>query len=197
MPEEHYKRLTRERAPQRISVVSLSRSSLWLGSDHLLFVESTGYSESYKRFYFRDIQAVTVRATQARLVWNLILIPIVLICLACCDYPALIAGTIGPGTVIALIFAFVLGIPLLLNNLFGPTCACQIRTAVQTEDLPSLRRVRQTRKILRRIEPLIAEAQGQLAPGELAAKMQEAARGFTAASQPYPPLITPAPPVIS
>jgi hypothetical protein len=195
MTEQKYQRLTRERAPMQIAVVSMSRSSLWLGSDHLLLAECTGYSESYKRFYFRDIQSITIRATSARMIWNLILIPIVLICLACCDYPSLAAGTFGPGTVVALIIAFLFGIPLLVNNLFGATCACQIRTAVQTEDLPSLRRVRQTRKILRRIEPLITAAQGQLAAGEVAAKMQEVARSGVA-GQSYPPFVA-APPVIS
>ena len=37
--------------------------------------------------------------------------------------------------------------------------ACEIRTAVQTESLPSLCRVRQTQKVMARIRPLIAAAQ--------------------------------------
>jgi hypothetical protein len=197
MPEPKYQRLTRERAPGKLAVTSLSRSSLWLGSDHLLFVESNGYTENYKRFYFRDIQAITMRMTRARSVWNLILIPPMVICLACCDYSALAAGAPGPGTIVALCLAFfVFGIPLLLNNLFGTSCAGQIRTAVQSEDLPSLRRVRQTHRVLGKILPLIAAAQGQLAPEEVSARMQEMANANTA-RQSIPPVIAGAPPVIS
>ena len=73
------------------------------------------------------------------------------------------------------IVAALCGIPLFLNNLFGTTCACQIRTAVQTEELPSLCRVRQTRKVLDKIRPLITAAQGEITPEEAASKMIEAA----------------------
>src|ERR1700742_3857011 len=60
-----YKRLTRARTG--FSVAVLARTSLWLGPDHLLRIESNGYSESYKRFYFRDIQGFIVqRTTRAR-----------------------------------------------------------------------------------------------------------------------------------
>ncbi len=37
--------------------------TLWMGADHLLLVDRTGYTESYKRFYFADIQAIVVRRT--------------------------------------------------------------------------------------------------------------------------------------
>src|SRR5208283_5906459 len=70
MAEPQYQRLTRERTPARFAVASIARSSLWLGDDHLLFVECTGYTETYKRFYFRDIQAITIRKTTTHAVWN-------------------------------------------------------------------------------------------------------------------------------
>ena len=47
-----YRRLTRSRAGVG------SYSSLWLGADHVMQLSSTGYTESYRRFYFRDIQAI-------------------------------------------------------------------------------------------------------------------------------------------
>src|ERR1017187_936684 len=37
------------------------RNTLWLGPDHLLLVDSTRFSETYKRFYLRDIQTVIIR----------------------------------------------------------------------------------------------------------------------------------------
>ena len=33
-------------------------SSVWMGPDHLLLVKSARFREDYKRFYFRDIQAI-------------------------------------------------------------------------------------------------------------------------------------------
>src|SRR4030095_8113184 len=47
----------------------MSFSRLWLGRDHLLAVYSTGYSENYKRFYYRDIQALITRTTSRGKIW--------------------------------------------------------------------------------------------------------------------------------
>ena len=44
--------------------------TLWLGDDHLLAVQSTGYSEEYTRFYLKDIQAIVSRRTISGTVWN-------------------------------------------------------------------------------------------------------------------------------
>ena len=82
MPEKEYQRLTRARSRSAFGVVSMSRSSLWLGKDHLLCVDSSGYTETYKRFYFRDIQAVTLVATKRRDIWNGVLVVPIVICLA-------------------------------------------------------------------------------------------------------------------
>ena len=45
------------------AIASPTRYSLWLGNDHLLSVMNEGYSEGYKRFLFKDIQAITLRKT--------------------------------------------------------------------------------------------------------------------------------------
>jgi hypothetical protein len=168
MAEQEYQRLTRT-----IWRSLVTMCSLWLGSDHLLSIRSAGFQERYKRFYFRDIQALTIRNTRRRLVWNAVLgcltalaLAVVLYATASNKYP--LAGGLS-----SLVLVF--GIPLLVNNLLGPTCACQIRTAVQTEDLPSLNRIRKTRRVLDRIRPLIAEAQGLLTPEEVAANLQQLA----------------------
>ncbi|HTB82702.1 MAG TPA: hypothetical protein VK742_03530 [Candidatus Sulfotelmatobacter sp.] len=173
-----YTRLTRERVPRQFtfSAVSAARSSLWLGDDHLLLVDRNGYTETYKRFYFRDIQAFIIRATKTRMTWNWILgIPAGL-CLMFVIFLAFDVRGFDAGAItIICIVAAICGIPLFFNNLFGTTCACQIRTAVQTEELPSLCRLRQTRKVLDKIRPLVATAQGQLSPEEASSKMMEAA----------------------
>jgi hypothetical protein len=177
MAEIKYKRLTRARARSSFAVAFMSRSSLWLGDDHLLGVDSNGYTETYKRFYFRDIQSITICATQRRVVWNWVLAILAALCFARCNFSSLLSSKPVPGTaetVVFLSFAiFVFGIPLLFNNIFGTTCACQLRTAVQIENLPSLCRVRQTRRVLDKIRPMIAAAQGELSPDEISARMRE------------------------
>jgi hypothetical protein len=166
MAEKQYHRLTwARRRHSGLVAFSYVRSSLWLGEDHLLCIDSNGYWETYKRFYFQDIQAVSVRLTQRRQIWNWVLgVPTVL-CVGGWGYDLLVSGNPGlVGIITGLVFTLLFGLPLLANNLLGPTCACELRTAVQTEALPSLCRLPKTRRILDRLRPLIGQAQGQLAP---------------------------------
>ena len=193
MPEQKYKRLTRERGTRELSVAFSARSSLWLGDDHVLLVESAFFAENYKRFFFRDIQAITLRKTDGRAICNWILGGMIFLSLLFTLIIPHRAETVN--IVLACIASVIFGIPLLLNNLFGPTCACQIRTAVQTENLPSIRRVRQAHKIFNKVRPLIAAAQGQITPEEVNARMQ--AIGQTAPSTETPAFTSAAPPVIS
>jgi hypothetical protein len=181
MAEREYIRLARPRLRSGFQVAFASRSSLWLGKDHLLCVETNGYTETYKRFYFRDIQAFTLRRTRRRLAlfWVFVL-PVVLSAIVLIiatsvglsrhtlseDFPALCWWG-------GILVAFT--VPLLLNYLRGPTCIVRIHTAVQEEELSALKRVRQVHKIMARIRPLIAEAQGPLAGGDLANNAQERA----------------------
>ena len=190
MADTQYRRLTWPRRRKGTFIaVTYVRSSLWLGPNHVLVVDSNGYSETYKRFYFQDIQAVTIRLTSRRLGWNWLLGPLTGFCLLGWTYGLLasrgvdLSGII-PGVIITLLFA----IPLLINNLRGPTCACTLRTAVQTEELPSLCRLPKTRRILNLLRPLIAQAQGQLAPEEIPARLQAWTQAATATvrSEPTP-----------
>ena len=61
MAQTEYQRLTRTKSQH--GVVTSGRSSLWLGKDHLLRIDSSGYTENYRRFFLRDIQAVIIRKT--------------------------------------------------------------------------------------------------------------------------------------
>jgi len=173
MAEKEYQRLTWSRMRRTgLLTAFATRSSLWLGKDHLLCIDSTGYGEDYKRFYFRDIQALTLVATNRRSVWNWVLGVLLFSCAAAWGIDLLtpqdlsLAGIIT-GSVVTLFFAVL----LLINNLCGPSCACHLRTAVQTEVLPSLNRLRRARRVLDRIRPLIEEAQGRLSAEKLASKL--------------------------
>ena len=186
MAPKEYTQLTPTRQRRRFSFVSSSRSSLWLGKDHLLLVDTEGYTESYKRFYLRDIQAIILRRNSRMLV---ILIVTGLIT-ALLGFAAL-AITDEVGKWIFGTLSGTVAIPFLINVLYGPACSCKLQTAVQTEDVPSMSRVRRARKVLARIRPLIAEAQGQLSPEEVAARMQGKLE-LSATATAAPPILNPA-----
>ncbi|HEY6929393.1 MAG TPA: hypothetical protein VJA66_06935 [Thermoanaerobaculia bacterium] len=129
-------------------------STLWLGPDHLLAVDGRGYSENYRRFYYRDIQAIaTVRTSR----W-----------IAMAALFGLAAAAVGWGFLASsseLRWIWMIpGIPLLLlfllNLLYGPTCVCRITTAAQTVPLPSLTRAPSARRALERIRARVEAEQG-------------------------------------
>jgi hypothetical protein len=134
------------------------------GPDHLLQVSSTGYSETYKRFYFRDIQAFLIVRTGYWTVTHILLGVFMLggVLLSLIFFAAGGSGFQAAGVVmgvIAAVFALFLGISLLA----GPACRCSIRTAVQTESLPSLSRLRRAQRVINQLRPLIEAEQAPLA----------------------------------
>ena len=140
-----------------------TRASLYLGGDHLLSVHNSGYTESYKRFYFRDIQAIVTQKTGDGTLWSIffsiftaawILIALII------DDPVLsiVFGWMPAGL---FLFSFIV-------NLFrGPTCKSYIYTAVTKEKLHSLGRLRNTQRVMNQVRPFIETAQGRLTAGEL------------------------------
>lgn len=143
---------------------------LWRGPDHLLLVEANGFTENYKRFFFADIQALAVRRTAAGRIWNGIWSGLFMIF-------ALIAlqftnpNAIETEAVVLWTIAGIFLSSLAINFAFGPTCVCHVRTAVQTEKLSAVTRLRTAEKILAQIRPLLAAAQGSLTPEETAARL--------------------------
>ena len=126
---------------------------LYQGPDHLLQVASTGLTEHYRRFYYRDIRALIIRQTDSGKVWNAIWGTLTVL--------SILPATAGGATawVMGIIAGLFAGC-LLLNLALGSTVACHLCTAVQTERLPTLHRLRTARKFLRRLRPLIEAAQG-------------------------------------
>jgi hypothetical protein len=139
-----------------------------MGKDHLLCVDVEGFTESYRRFFFRDLQMITIRTTKRRAVLNGIFGVLFALFMAEMVFD-------GPGP-FSVIFGFLFGFLLLLNNLLGTTCRVFFQTAVQTEEIPSLSRVPRTQRVLARIRPLIAESQGLLSAEDAAAHVRELVR---------------------
>jgi hypothetical protein len=153
---------------------------LWLADDHLLSVRSSGYTEDYKRFFFRDIQAIVISQTFTDKVYSVIFGTICVVCTP-------LAATQGPGWNIFWGTLFVIFAALLGVNIWrGPTANCKIRTAVQTEELPSLNRLRLAEEVVRQIKPLIEQAQGRLNDEEMPAivdQMPQVAAPVSATTQ--------------
>jgi hypothetical protein len=173
MARTGYQRLTRTLAQH--GVVSSGRSSLWLGENHLLRIDSSGYTENYRRFFLRDIQAVIIRKTlgmQIRVLVHGVFALFWVLCALSASEPIWL-GVWWSLTGLSLIF-------LTINLILGPCCAFHIKTAVQNEAIPSIHRLRKARQILDRLRPLLAAAQGQLSPEEIQARYQRTAQGGSA-----------------
>lgn len=150
-----YRRLTRSRSGVG------TYSSLWLGPDHLLLVTSTGFSESYQRYYFRDVQALVVSDSN-RFVVLLAVTGVALFFLGISALMAVLFGNgVSPWILLPTIPTFIV---FLWNLILGRTCKVHIVTGVQTVPLPPLSRFRRTRRVFAKIVPLIEAAQASLVP---------------------------------
>ncbi|MCP4371724.1 MAG: hypothetical protein GY797_26940 [Deltaproteobacteria bacterium] len=137
---------------------------LWMGTDHLLHIFSRFGIEDYKRFYFKDIQAVITRKTANGKIQNLIL------SVFCILFSLMALYLKGGWSVFNWSMAGLMAIFLVINWLRGPTCVSHLQTAVQTEKLHSLYRLRSANKIMNRLRLLVEKAQGKLAREDIREK---------------------------
>ena len=134
----------------------IGRYTLWLGSDHLLQIFSRVGVEEYKRFYFSDIQAVVTRKTVIGTLQNVVgglLVAIFVV-------PAISLD--GGWSLFYTIVAGVMLLLLLLGLFKGPTCETKLMTAVQTEKLHTLHRLKNAAKVMDRLRTHIHQTQGRL-----------------------------------
>lgn len=132
---------------------------LWEGSDHVLNVTNTGSTEQYKRFYFKEIQAIVLRRTPDWTAWNGVFATLMTIFAFISGASDDIAARVASG-----IPASVFLVALISNIILGRTCSVHIKTAIQTEQLFSLDRMRPALKTINRITARIMEIQGDSAP---------------------------------
>jgi len=143
-----------------------SYSSIWLAHDHMLVCTSSQFLERYKRFYFKDIQALIAQRTNKSGIKTLI-------------YFALSLGPLWYFAHSAKAWHFFWGILagffiiLLIDNILkGPSCKVYIQTAVQTEEIKGLKRTKKFEQFLKKIRPLIQSFQGELDELFLQAKFE-------------------------
>jgi hypothetical protein len=158
----HYERLTR-------SHLGLNGyGSLWLGPDHLLLVTSAFGVESYRRWYFRDVQAFIARHTARRLVVNLVVGMGALAFVA--GAGAAFAGAYGAGAANDRTALLVLGsisavgalffLALTMwNTLLGPGCTVQLQTPLGVERLKAPTRLRTFERVAARLQPQLEASQ--------------------------------------
>jgi len=137
----------------------LRGSSVWLGPDHLLLVKSYRFREEYKRYHFKDIQAIAI-AHQPRFHFStraagiLILWFIAFAVLRLLPWGQLVLWT--SAAALAAVWLYVSAYR---------SCICRIYTAVSADELPSVYRTWTAARFLRAVEPPITEVQGEFAPG--------------------------------
>jgi hypothetical protein len=157
-----------------------STDTLWIGPDHLLSVRSYRLTEHYRRFYFRDIQALSMQVVKtpgmAWIDWCVAAAVLFLL--------FLFFATTSPFWITLTILAAIVYAWIRARR---ATCTTWIQTAIGTERLPSLRRVRPATKALALIEARVLEAQSDLA---VAAAVPDSPQ--TVASEPLPPPVSPA-----
>jgi hypothetical protein len=126
---------------------------LYLGADHLLLIEQVILIERYRRFYFRDIQAITMTKSARWIVlgviWGVLALLSALLFVA--HHPV----TLILGTALTALFGFA----FFHNILLGPTCIVRLQTAVQTHRFAPLERIRDFSAGMETIVPLIQNAQ--------------------------------------
>lgn len=141
--------------------------SLWQTDDHLLLVENNGITESYRRFYFKDIQALIIQKTNFSRNFNYIALSILFT--AAIIYLSRVLGDGFLSSVVMSIF-FISLISLFLNYFMGVTCTCRIITPVQDEYIPSLKRLRNAVKVKKVIDNACTALQGTLSEEDILTK---------------------------
>jgi membrane-bound ClpP family serine protease len=124
-----------------------------LGQDHLLYISAGIFVEEYKRFYFKDIQSLIIHKTKSWNVWVILLaclgVLFLIVTISSADTGAIVAGIIA-----GLLFSI-----LAVNLIMGPTCAAHIQTAVQTEQLHCMVRIKKAQKVMDSLKPHILHSQ--------------------------------------
>ncbi|HXN45611.1 MAG TPA: hypothetical protein VN893_03160 [Bryobacteraceae bacterium] len=156
------------------------QASLWLGDDHVLAVTGWRFTEDYKRYYYRDIQALALARTPrwaVTLPWFFVALVLFLVALVAR------AGEVAwlPDVCWALVVA--LAVAWLFVSLQA-SVRCTIQTAVSREELPSLFRFWSSERAIRILGDRIAQVQGTLVAGWTAHVREVAVEAPAAAAEP-------------
>jgi hypothetical protein len=137
MAEAVYRRLPGKRR------TPVSATTLYLGPDHILHVRSTRIAEEYQRFYYQDVQAITIaKTTPFHYGWAVVF---------------LLLG-LAPRNLYWFIGSLVAGGIYLSAR--GPGAKVRLQTAVGIETLRSLHRLKTAQRVVLMMREQIELAQG-------------------------------------
>ncbi len=155
MPTNAYTRL-----PGRRLNSLLGTTSLWLGSDHILKVTMAGYSEEYRRFYLADVRGFVIQRTSAMMSWigvtGVLAVGLGLGGIALWSgggTDAQVGGGIFIGLAVVSLILFV------VNLIKGPSCDFYIKTAIQTDRIKSISRLKSAEALITALTPVVLAAQ--------------------------------------
>lgn len=129
----------------------LMKSKLWLGPDHVMHVRRSLFSEEYRRYYFRDIQAIVLTEKDSLALYLYALAGMLALgagLLLYNRYPAWAAVT-------GVVSAFVAMIGWQYSD-----CICTLKTAVSNDVLRPLGRLRYARRSIALLREAVEDAQG-------------------------------------
>jgi hypothetical protein len=134
-------------------------TQLWQAPDHILLVNSSRFSEQYKRFSFFDIQSIVVSELPPRV------IPQVIMILAAVAWMSLWFSVDSKFGKWAFLISGALGLLIpIIDIARGARCRCHLHTRVSKELLAPVSRTRIARKFLAAVRPSIESVQGVLPP---------------------------------
>ena len=145
----------------------LLKTKLWLGPDHVLRVRRSLFSEEYRRYYFRDIQAIVLIEKDSLALYFYVLAGMVALGAGLLLYnrhPAWAAVT-------GLLSAFVA-----MLGWQNQDCICALKTAVSNDVLRPLGRLRYARPAIALLREAVEAAQGAWTGDAQPAGQESAAR---------------------
>jgi hypothetical protein len=154
------------------------RNSLWMSADHLLSVRRNPFSESYRRFYFTDIQAIVITE-----------LPNLLAPYGYGVFAFLIAASatlVYTGRPAWAILCALASLVAFLVSWRSADCTCYLQTSVSIELLPSLRRQVDAGKAVPLVKAEIERTQGTVGTEVLEAPASNVRAGRSPV--PKPPL---------
>lgn len=149
-----------ERLPGGSGFFVLHRA--YLADDHLLAVKTMLFVERYRRLYFRDVESLALQRCDRAFFLGAVTFLVAFFAWlgAWVCWPGFDAGSGFGWSVFWAIIAGGATVVFLVNLALGPGCICQVRTAVQTVELPSLNRWRRALRAREVLLARIAAAQG-------------------------------------
>jgi len=147
------------RAKRNFGLVVNDKQRLWLGEDHILLITLRSLTERYKRFYFNDIQALTLQKTPSGAILNTILLILAAI-MAIIIAAGIFNGWPSPAYIVPALIGFIMLLGAVINTVLGPTCSCHLLTAIHEEPLFCLGRINTAQKVIEELRVIVENVQG-------------------------------------